>query len=265
MVERSTSGKPDVFSQRNDAMLLPKMLMTAGVTISLCGCAGSLHLAPRHSSSSYVIVYQPSHQADTGENFNEAEVSNAIAEGAIATASPSLSVHKVWSYNQTGLHHSRAGSNTKIEHTSALDSSGAISGYTYEIRESNRLAPDIFIAFHNNGATNQNACWGYVHEGDSLEPTNRRLAALLLEAVAEASGLKNAGVHGDSEPNRNDYRCSVTGKLSFYSLDENVNNAPVRVLLEIGDNALSRDILLDKQMQKKIGAAVQKALERVLF
>jgi hypothetical protein len=245
-------------------MFRTKMLLSTCLAIGLCGCAGSLHFTP-HNGRSFVIAYQPSHQADTGENFNEAEVSNAIAEGAIAAASPSLKIHKVWSYDQQGLHHSRAGSNTKIEHTSALDESGAISGYAYEIRESNRLAPDIFIAFHNNGASNQNACWGFVHEGDPSESTNRRLAALLVEAIAEVSGLKNAGVHGDSEPNRNDYRCSITGKLSFYSLDENVNNAPVRVLLEIGDNALSRDILLDKEMQKKIGAAVQKALEGVLL
>jgi hypothetical protein len=241
-----------------------KTLLVAGMAIGLFGCTGSLHLTPA-SGSSFVVVYQPSHQADTGEDFNEAEVSNGIAEGALTVASPSLKVHKVWSYNQTGLHHGRAGSNTKIEHTSAVDSSGAISGYAYEIREANRLKPDVFIALHNNGATNRNACWGYVHEGDSFEPTNRKLAALLVEAVAGASGLENAGVHGDSEPNRNDYRCSVTGKLSFYSLDENINRAPIRVLLEIGDNALSRKMLLDKEMQKKIGAAIQKALETVLF
>jgi hypothetical protein len=240
------------------------VFLMIGATIWLCGCAGALHLPPPHNGASYVIVYQPSHQTDTGENFNEAEVCGAIADGAIAAARPSLEVHKVWSYDQSGLHHARAGSNTKIDHTSAVDSSGAISGYAFEINESNRISPDVFIAFHNNGATGENACWGYVHEGDSFEPTNRALAALLTQAVSNASGLKDLGVHGDSEPNRNDYRCSVTGKLCFYSLDENVNHAPVRVLLEIGDNALSREILLDKDMQKTIGAAVQKTLESAL-
>lgn len=233
--------------------------------IGLCGCAGPLHLPPPHNGTSYVIVYQPSHQTDTGENFNEAEVCNGIAEGAITAARPSLKVHKVWSYDQTGLHHARAGSNTMIAHTSAVDSSGAISGYAYEIRESNRIAPDAFIAIHNNGATGQNACWGFVHEGDANESVNRRLAALLVGAISDVSGLTNAGVHGDSEPNRNDNRCAATGKLCFYSLDENVNHAPVRVLLEIGDNALSREILLDRVMQQRIGAAVQKALEGALF
>jgi hypothetical protein len=246
-------------------MLQNKIILITGVMIGLCGCAGSLQLPPPQSGASYVVTYQPSHQMDTGENFNEAEVCNAIAGGAIAAASPSLKVHKVWSYDQIGLHHARVGSNTKLDHTSALASSGAISGYAFEIRESNRIGSDIFIALHNNGASGQNACWGFVHEGDALEPTNRKLAALLVEAVSQVSGMKNAGVHGDSEPNRNDYRCAVTGKLSFYSLDENVNLAPVRVLLEIGDNALSRGILLDKEMQKKIGVAVQKALEAVLL
>lgn len=231
--------------------------------LAVSGCNGPGMLPPPHNGSTYVIVYQPSHQTDTGVDFNEAEVCNGIAEGALASASGSAEVHKVWSHDVGGLHHARQGSNTKIEHTSALDDSGRISGYAYEIRESNRIGPDLFISFHNNGATNKNGCWGFVHEGDSLEQVNRALAALLVEAICDVSGLENMGVHGDSEPNRNDYRCASTGKLSFYSLDENVNDAPVRVLLEIGDNAVSRDLLLDTAMQKTIGRAVQKRLQEL--
>jgi hypothetical protein len=211
------------------------------------------------------VVYQPSHQTDTGVDFNEAEVCNGIAEAALAVADESVEIHKVWSHDAQGLHHSRGGSNTKIDHTSAVDEGGRISGYAYEIQESNRLGPDIFISFHNNGATNKNGCWGFIHEGDSLEPINRMLAAILVEAVCEVSALENLGVHGDSEPNRNDYRCASTGKLCFYSLDENVNRAPVRVLLEIGDNAMSRDLLVNREMQEKIGRAIQQRLEQELM
>ncbi len=231
----------------------------------LCGCRENRFLPPPQDGVRYRIVYQPSHQADTGENFNEAEVSNAIAEAAVGVASPAVQVHKVWSYDIAGLHHAMAGSNTKVEHTSAVDDSGRISGYAYEIRESNKLQPDIFIALHNNGATKRNGCWGYVHEGDSLEPVNRTLAAFLVEAVCAAGGLENLGVHGDSEPNRNDYRCASTGKLAFYSLDEHVNNAPVRVLLEIGDNAVSREILLNPEKRLRIGRAIQQRLEELLL
>jgi hypothetical protein len=209
-----------------------------------------------------VIVYQPSHQSDTGVNFNEALVCNAIVEAAIASSSGSTRVHKVWSYNAEGLHHAREGSNTKIDHTSAVDSLGRISGYAYELRESNRLNPNVFIAIHNNGATKRNACWGYVHEGDEQEAANRELASELVKEVCKASGLENGGVLGDSSPNRNDYRCKNTDKLSFYSLDENVNHCPRRVLLEIGDNKESYDLLMNPEIQKKIGKAIQSVIER---
>jgi hypothetical protein len=71
-------------------MLQNTITLITGLMIGLCGCAGSLQLPPPQSGASYVVTYQPSHQMDTGENFNEAEVCNAIAGGAIAAASPSL-------------------------------------------------------------------------------------------------------------------------------------------------------------------------------
>jgi hypothetical protein len=225
-------------------------------------CGASKHLGVGDRQEELVIVYQPSHQSDTGLNFNEALVCNAIAEAAMAASISAAKVHKVWSYNVEGLHHAREGSNTKIDHSSATDSLGRISGYTYEIRESNRLKPNVFVAIHNNGATKRNACWGFVHEGDEHELSNRDLARELVEEVCRASGLENAGVLGDSSPNRNDYHCKNTGKLSFYSLDENVNHCPVRVLLEIGDNKESHDLLMNSDSQKKIGKAIQGVIER---
>jgi len=232
------------------------------VSALLAACGVSKQMTTDRIDERPVIVYQPSHQSDTGVNFNEGLVCNAIIEGAMASSNNTTRVHKVWSYNAEGLHHARQGSNTKIEHTSAVDSLGRISGYAYEIRESNRLHPNVFIAVHNNGATNRSACWGYVHEGDEQEPANRELATELVTEVCKASGLENGGVLGDSSPNRNDYRCRNTGKLSFYSLDENVNQCPLRVLLEIGDNKESYDLLMNPLMQNKIGKAIQTVVER---
>lgn len=228
------------------------------------GCAGAKHLEiiPRNGTA-LTVVYQPSHQTDTGKDFNEALVCNAIAEAAIASASRTMTF-KVWSYDVDTVHHARQGSNTKIEHTCAVDSTGRVSGYAYELRIANSLNPDIFVAIHNNGATRRNACWGFVHEGDSLEPVNRAIAAALVRVVCEASGLENLGVHGDSEPNRNDYRCASTGKLAFYSLDEHVNRAPYRILLEIGDNAASRALLVDPGAQRHIGIAIQREIENLV-
>ena len=243
-----------------------RILLIGGLSLSvilLSACSsGSQLKVERGETRMPIVVYQPSHQSDTGVNFNEALVCNGIVEGAIAASTGVVRVFKVWSYDAAGVHHAREGSNTKIDHTSAIDSLGRISGYAYEMKKSNELKPAIFIAIHNNGATNENACWGYVHEGDAGETRNSALAKELVEAVCRVSGLDNGGVLGDSSPNRNDYRCKNTGKLSFYSLDENINTSPVRVLLEIGDNKVSFDLLTNPSKQKEIGQAIQLVVEQ---
>lgn len=164
-----------------------------------------------------------------------------------------------WSLGRTILHHADSGSNTKQLHTTAIIDN-KISGYAWELQQANKKNPDVFIAVHNNGGTKRNAVWGYIHYGDKYEAANRELAARLTKAVAEISGMENRGVLLDSTTGRNDYRCSATGKLSFYSLDEQVNRAPYRVLLEIGDNAASRDYLIKPENQKAMGEAIKKEL-----
>jgi hypothetical protein len=129
------------------------------------------------------------------------------------------------------------------------------------LQRSNAIDPFVFVAIHNNGGTNRNAIWGYIHEGDRYEAANRDLVAKLIAAVADVTGLENRGVWLDSSTGRNDYRCQTTGQLAFYSLDENVNLAPYRVLLEIGDNQVSRALLNDPVKQKAIGAAIQRIVE----
>ena len=214
--------------------------------------------AKKATGRKLVVVWQPSHQTDTGKDFSEAATCNAIVEAAMGTA-PGLREYKVWSLGKTDYHHADSGSNTRILHTSAvLD--GKISGYAFELQESNKKKPRVFISVHNNGGTKRNAVWGYIHYGDKYEADNRELAAALVRAISEVSGMENRGVLLDSTTGRNDYRCATTGKLSFYSLDEQVNTAPYRVLLEIGDNAASRAILTDPEKQKLIGEAIKKAL-----
>jgi hypothetical protein len=205
-----------------------------------------------------IIVWQPSHQTDTGKDFSEAETCNAIVEAAMKM-NPHFSENKVWSIGNENVHHSNVGSNTKIEHTSEIID-GKISGYAFELQEANKLHPQIFIAVHNNGGTKRNAVWGYIHYGDSNESENRILAARLIKAISSVTDLENRGVLLDSTTGRNDYRCTSTNKLSFYSLDENVNSAPYRVLLEIGDNAVSRVLLVSEEGRKKIGEALKTEL-----
>jgi hypothetical protein len=209
-----------------------------------------------------VIVWQPSHQTNTGTDFSEAAVCNAIAEAAMA-GKPSFKEYKVWSLGRNDVHNADRGSNTIIAHTTAVVD-GKISGYAWELQQSNKRNPDVFIAIHNNGGTNRNAVWGYIHYGDAHESENRALAGELIAAISSVTTLENRGVLLDSTTGRNDYRCASTGKLSFYSLDEHVNTAPIRVLLEIGDNAVSRELLQDPVSQKKMGEAIKKALVKWL-
>jgi len=203
----------------------------------------------------HIIVWQPSHQTDTGKDFSEAATCNAIVEAAMETK-PKLKEYKVWSLGKNNLHHADSGSNTVVAHTTAIID-GKISGYAYELQQSNKKKPDVFISVHNNGGTKRNAVWGYIHYGDKYEAENRELAARLIKAIASVTTLENRGVLLDSTTGRNDYRCKSTGKRGFYSLDENINTAPYRVLLEIGDNAVSREILLDPVSRKKMGEAIK--------
>ena len=205
-----------------------------------------------------VVVWQPSHQTDTGKDFSEAAVCNAIVEAAMAT-SPKLKEYKFWSLGQKDLHHADSGSNTMIAHTTAV-TDGKISGYAWELKKSNKKNPDVFISVHNNGGTRRHAVWGFIHAADKYEKDNRELAGRLIKAIAAATDLENRGVVLDSTTGRNDYRCAATGARAFYSLDEHVNTAPYRVLLEIGDNAASHDFLENPDKQKVIGQAIKQAL-----
>ncbi|RDC55573.1 hypothetical protein DU508_14930 [Pedobacter chinensis] len=210
----------------------------------------------------WVIVWQPSHQTDTGVDFSEAKTCNAIADAAMESK-PKLKEFKVWSLGKPNLHHDNAGSNTVKAHTSDVVE-GKISGYAYELEESNKKKPDVFIAIHNNGGTKRHAIWGFVHEGDAYEEENKLLAGRLIAAVSAATDLENRGVLLDSSTGRNDYVCKNTGKKSFYSLDENINTAKYRVLLEIGDNGVSKAFLEDPANQKKIGKAIKEELAKWL-
>src|SRR4029077_7505533 len=93
-----------------------------------------------------LIVWQPSHQTDTGKDFSEAATCGAIVDAAMKTK-PAFKEYKVWSLGHEEYHHADSGSNTKIEHTTAVID-GKISGYAYELNEANKYHPKIFIAVH---------------------------------------------------------------------------------------------------------------------
>ena len=206
----------------------------------------------------WTVVWQPSHQTDTGKDFSEAATCDGIIEAAMAIH-PLAKEYKVWSLGKTQYHHADSGSNTKRLHTTDVID-GKISGYAYELKQANKKHPQVFISAHNNGGTRRHAVWGYIHYGDKYESANRELAGRLVKAICAVTNMEDRGVLLDSTTGRNDYRCASTNKLSFYSLDENVNTAPYRVLLEIGDNAASHDFLENPANQKLIGEAIKQEL-----
>jgi len=110
------------------------IIIITTIDISPVGCmdkmCDSLEVNAEHPKQKVVVVYQPSHQTDTGKNFNEALTCNTIVDAAIKYSSGKLNLNKVWSFNTSELHHARAGSNTKIAHTSAVYD-GKISGYPF--------------------------------------------------------------------------------------------------------------------------------------
>jgi hypothetical protein len=245
-----------------DALLRKSVKAVVLLAVSgIVGCGPSI-LRPERPEGKVIVVYQPSHQTDTGRDFSEAAVCNAIAEAALAANTGAVITQKVWSHDVPGLRYARRGSNTMIEHTSRIVGD-TLTGYAWELKRSNKIGPHVFVSIHNNGGTNRHAVWGYIHEGDRYEAANRELAARLIEAVAEVTGLENLGVWLDSSTGRNDYRCRTTGRLAFFSLDENVNTAPYRVLLEIGDNQVSRSLLEDPVKQKAMGEAIQRVVEEI--
>src|ERR1700686_3048473 len=85
------------------------------------------------------VIWQPSHQTDTGKDFSEAAVCNAIVAAAMG-ATPDLKEYKVWSLGKEQYHHADSGSNTKILHTTAVIN-GKISGYAYELKKANKKHP----------------------------------------------------------------------------------------------------------------------------
>jgi len=258
ILHAKTKDKPASLTKQKSANTSPSEI---NINSGMDKISDSLEINSVQPRQKTVVVFQPSHQTDTGKDYNEAWTCNTIVEEAINCSSGKFNVYKVWSFNASGLHHAREGSNTKIAHTSAI-LDGKISGYAYELAESNKLNPDIFVSVHNNGGTKRHACWGFVHEGDQYEQMNRNLAKVLVDSICNVTGMENRGVHGDSMPGRNDYRCVSTGKRAFYSLDEHVNQAPLRVLLEIGDNQASRAYLSDPDNLKTIGQTIQRVLER---
>ncbi len=178
-----------------------------------------------------MIAWQPSHQDDTGdEAWHEYVICGDIVERTIALA-PGFTHVVAWE-TELGLTGSNNNGGSNVD---AFDS---------ELQKANDAGADYFISVHNDGNA-PSGVMGMYFEGDAASAD---IAERLAEALAEGLGLP--------------LRATVGRDL--YSLDAARNEAPIRVLLEIGDNVRDRDLLEDPVGRAKIAALLAQALSDVL-
>ena len=176
------------------------------------------------AQSGPVVAFQPSHQDDTGAaDWHEYRICGDIAQRTIALleGSPFETV-LAW---ETGM--GLTGSNNNGSNAAAFDS---------EIGKSNDAGADYFISIHNDGSA-PSGVLGMYFTGDTR---SAMLAETLARSISRQIGLPYRGIRGNP----------------LYSLDPSRNHAPVRVLLEIGDNVRDRAFLEDPGGRQKIAAAL---------
>ena len=169
-----------------------------------------------------VIAWNPSHQDDTGANgWHEYIVCGDIAKRTM-TLLPGFTNVLCW---KTGM---------------GL-TSGSDAALKSECDRANAAHAQIFIAVHVNGGSPSGVSGEY-YTGDS---SSARYAQALLRSVADTMGMTYLGVVATSD---------------LYVLSPTRNKAPIRVLLELGDNVADRALLMSKEGRQRLAAALAKAV-----
>lgn len=199
------------------------------------------------------VIYQASHQNDhmiKGTSLSEAEVADKIAKYAM-NATKTKNKNTISSYpSQSSLNFYDNGSNACVNMTQKG------TGYYWEIEQSNKIGPKLFVSIHVNASTG-NVIEPYYHSGDTA---SKGIGSEFAKAIAAATGLKERPPH-DDKVNRNETCKSEgnrykdkEGNWAFYSIDPDVNKAGTRVILEIGDSQIPSFWTEDNM--KKIGEAI---------
>jgi len=176
-----------------------------------------------------VIAWQPSHQADTGADWEEYVICGDIVDRVIALL-PEFTHVKAW---EIGMGLSGAnGYRPKPINTPAFDS---------EVGKANAAGATVFVAVHNDGGA-PSGILGMCMPGDA---TSRALAEKLKAALVSATGLPDRGMREER----------------LYSLEAQRNKADARLLLEIGDNKADRAFLLDEGNRQAIAVALAGTLK----
>lgn len=214
----------------------PAALMRASASAG-AGIAGKLlpHAAAVEAVASTVparrstiIAWQPSHQADTGADWEEYVICGDIVDRVIALL-PEFTHVKAW---ETGM--GLSGSNgyrPQPKNAPAFDS---------EIAQANGAGAAVFVSVHNDGGA-PSGILGMCMPGDA---GSRALAERLKAALVLATKLPDRGIREER----------------LYSLEPERNHAGTRLLLEIGDNKADRAFLLNAANRQAIAAALADSL-----
>jgi N-acetylmuramoyl-L-alanine amidase len=173
------------------------------------------------------VAWQPSHQDDTGgPGWHEYLICEDIARQTITLLEGS-GVRSVLAW-ETGM--GLTGSNNTGSNAPAFDS---------EIRQANEAGADYFISIHNDGGA-PSGVLGMFFTGDTRSQAH---AERFARTVSDLAGLPYRGIRGHN----------------LYSLDQARNQAPIRILLEIGDNQKDRAFLENPDNRRRIAEALAQA------
>lgn len=179
------------------------------------------------SKSGVVVAWQPSHQDDTGGNsWHEYRICGDIVKRTIALL-PDIGNVRAW---ETGMGLTGSNNNGGTNRPA----------FNSELAKANEAGADYFISVHNDGGA-PSGVLGMHFVGDEK---SAGVAERLARAVSTGTGLPYRGLRGHD----------------LYSLDSKRNNAPVRILLEIGDNAQDRMFLEDPGGRQKIATSLAAAV-----
>src|SRR5680860_301739 len=182
---------------------------------------------PKIVAGGVVVAWQPSHQDDTGnDSWHEYQICGDIVERTISLL-PAMESVLAWETGM-GLTGSNNGGGTNRP---AFDS---------ELAKANEAGAQYFISVHNDGAA-PSGILGMYFVGDEKSP---EVAERLARAVSKGTGLPYRGLRGHD----------------LYSLDPERNEAGIRILLEIGDNARDRAFLEDQEGRQRIAGALAAAV-----
>jgi N-acetylmuramoyl-L-alanine amidase len=204
-------------------VIVVSVAIAVSLAIGLSGSRIGSSNSPGGKAASTVIAWNPSHQDDTGGNgWHEYAVCGDIAKRTMALL-PQFTNVLCW---ETGM-----GLTSKND--ASLKS---------ECHKANAAHAQVFIAVHVNGGS-ESGLMGDYYTGDSA---SARYGEAVLKSVAATMGMTFFYVKPRSD---------------LFVLKPVNNKAPIRVLLELGDNVADRAVLTSTEGRRRLAAALAKAVQ----